>query len=1135
MKSTRVRFTTNISPTDQMFFSKVLKRVTVPLAAILLLLAGWAGFPQTALAQTITQTDTITLPVPSSGNNLVFAQFDPAQGVLTNVEIQVTGEVSGLLRYENLSSQPNSFTVDYNVGLSVGLPDNTELDATGLITESISNVPASDGNSDFGGTSGGQLPISAMISNTISYTSAAVLDQFFGPGAVSLPITSTSFFVVSGQGPALVEFDTNASTEGRVTYTFVVPDIALTKLTNGVDADAPLGPFIQRGRSVLWSYQVENTGTAPLSSLSLIDDQLLDAPALVSGDGNNNSVLDLNETWIYQASGSAIMGQYANVATVSGTAVGPVNSISASAADPSHYFGIDPSIDLEKMTNGDDADAAPGPLIPVDDPVMWTYVITNTGNVTVTNVVLTDDQLGAITDFVGSDLNGDGALSPGEVWIYQAPGTATPGQYENSGTVTGEIPNVSTASGVTETLTVSDSDPSHYFGSAPAIDVLKSASASQVAAGTEVVYTYTVSNTGNVPLTSVVVTDDRCTPVNPLLNGAFNVGDSDQDQSLDLTEQWRFNCVVTLMVDTVNTVTVTGEDPIGTPTLPVTDTESVDVLPTALLTKTADPVVVPEEGGLVTFTVEIENTSGEILLLNELSDSIFGDLNGQGSCTLPQSIEAGAVYVCRFARPLAGTFDNPHIDTATATLTDDEGNVVMPAADAQVDFDPAGSIAVTKTPDVTIVEEAGQNVIFTIVISNTSIADVVTIGTITDSVFGVVTERTNTTCVVPQSIAVGASYSCTFEAFIDADGAAQDGDGDDLVHTNVVTAEGVDESGVPLLDSDEAMVLINPAGEPILALEKTDSLLVDLSSDGFASPGDTLLYELIIRNAGGSAATGVQLLDVVSIYTSILPGQVATSKGEVVEGNTSGDTQVVVDIGTVEPGETVNVSIRVVVDELAACAISIENQAIVTSSNAGEVMSGPIGSNVPLPTVTLITGTDLEVRQSVHTPATDEDGVPVARPGDRLTYTIEVTNSVALTATNVHLDVKLDPSANLIADSVMLDGQDLPPPSYDPIQKRFMVAVGALPPGQAATVTYDVELSTPLPQNVQFITNKVDIIYDLNSPGGQNTDPILDPELVDKCLTTGTGELPTQLEVVDEPAAPPVAFPNAIFIPLVQK
>ncbi|MDP6350564.1 MAG: hypothetical protein QGG58_12465, partial [Chloroflexota bacterium] len=45
----------------------------------------------------------------------------------------------------------------------------------------------------------------------------------------------------------------------------------------------------------------------------------------------------------------------------------------------------EPDIDIEKATNGEDADDPTGPLVPVGDAVTWTYVVTNTGNVELTN------------------------------------------------------------------------------------------------------------------------------------------------------------------------------------------------------------------------------------------------------------------------------------------------------------------------------------------------------------------------------------------------------------------------------------------------------------------------------------------------------------------------------------------------------------------------------------------------------------------------------------------------------------------------------------------------------------------------------------------------------------------------------
>ncbi len=47
------------------------------------------------------------------------------------------------------------------------------------------------------------------------------------------------------------------------------------------------------------------------------DDQGV-TPVFQGGDDNGDDLLDLEETWLYEATGTAEVGQYANVATVEG-------------------------------------------------------------------------------------------------------------------------------------------------------------------------------------------------------------------------------------------------------------------------------------------------------------------------------------------------------------------------------------------------------------------------------------------------------------------------------------------------------------------------------------------------------------------------------------------------------------------------------------------------------------------------------------------------------------------------------------------------------------------------------------------------------------------------------------------------
>ena len=68
-----------------------------------------------------------------------------------------------------------------------------------------------------------------------------------------------------------------------------------------------------------------------------------------------------------------------------------------SDTDPSHYFGQTADIHLEKSTNGEDADDPTGPIVAVGSTVTWTYVVTNPGNVELSDVTVTDNPAQTIT------------------------------------------------------------------------------------------------------------------------------------------------------------------------------------------------------------------------------------------------------------------------------------------------------------------------------------------------------------------------------------------------------------------------------------------------------------------------------------------------------------------------------------------------------------------------------------------------------------------------------------------------------------------------------------------------------------------------------------------------------------------
>ena len=116
------------------------------------------------------------------------------------------------------------------------------------------------------------------------------------------------------------------------------------------------------GNPITWTYVVTNTGDTPLTGVAVTDDQGVTVTCPQANLAPNESMT------CTAPAATAEPGQYENVGTARATS--PTQIVRDS--DASHYFGEDASIDIEKSTNGADADNAPGPFVTVGDRVTWT-------------------------------------------------------------------------------------------------------------------------------------------------------------------------------------------------------------------------------------------------------------------------------------------------------------------------------------------------------------------------------------------------------------------------------------------------------------------------------------------------------------------------------------------------------------------------------------------------------------------------------------------------------------------------------------------------------------------------------------------------------------------------------------------
>ena len=249
-----------------------------------------------------------------------------------------------------------------------------------------------------------------------------------------------------------------------------------------------------------------------------------------------------------------------------------------------------------------------------------------------------------------------------------------------------------------------------------------------------------------------------------------------------------------------NTVTGTAEDNEGNTTTDSADAvvTITDALPAIGIVKTADPVTIDEPGGDVAFTFVVTNLSAaEAVTVTSLTDSVFGDLNGQGTCVTPTVIAASGVYSCSVTVPLVGEAGDVHMNTATVVGQDDDGNTTMADDDAEVEFlDVPSAISVVKTADPVVVPEPGADVDFTIVITNDSVVDSITVSSVVDDVFGDVSDECEP--ALPATILPGRSITCTFTEFVGTNAGDQ--------HVNIATATATDDDGNELMGSDDATV-----------------------------------------------------------------------------------------------------------------------------------------------------------------------------------------------------------------------------------------------------------------------------------------------------------------------------------------
>jgi uncharacterized repeat protein (TIGR01451 family) len=282
--------------------------------------------------------------------------------------------------------------------------------------------------------------------------------------------------------------------------------------------------------------------------------------------------------------------------------------------------------------------------------------------------------------------------------------------------------------------------------------------------------------------------------------------------------------------------------------------------------------------------------------------------------------------------------------------------------------------------------------------------------------------------------------------------------------------------------TNEVSVVV--ASAPTLDAFKRDDLIVDADNNGFASAGDTLNYTIAITNTGNITTTNVIFTDTPDPNTTLLNGTVTATQGDVVLGNTLGDSSISVNIGDLPPAEAVVIRFDVVINvPLPSEVTEVANQGTITSDTLPpEPTDDPDTPVDDDPTVTPVQAApDLVISKS--------DGLTTAVPGDTLIYAITYSNSGTRNATGAVITETV-PLHTTFSAAGSSSGWSCASPTAG---SSCLLTVGNLAVAASGTTDFAVTVETTLAitttvQNVAVIGDDGLNGDDLNPENNQATD-----------------------------------------------
>ncbi|MEL7978094.1 CshA/CshB family fibrillar adhesin-related protein [Isoptericola sp. F-RaC21] len=627
----------------------------------------------------------------------------------------------------------------------------------------------------------------------------------------------------------------------------------------------------------------------------------------------------------------------------------------------------------------------------------------------------------------------------------------------------------------------------------PGLTLTKTADpAGPVAPGTDVTYTVTVENTGEVDYTAeepATFTDDLSDVIDDATyneDAAADVGEVTYDEPV---LSWEGPLAVG---DTATiTYTVTANDPVsgdGTMTNTVVgpeesncadgsdDADCTAVVPIRdlVIEKTADPSGEVSPGDTVTYTVTVTNPGGGDYTADDpatFTDDLSGVLDdatynadaaanaGEVTYAEPQLSWSGALAAGETATiTYSVTVLDPAATDADGTLTNavvgpPESNCAEGSDDPDCSTDvPVRALHLEKTSDGAAGAQPGDTVTYTITVENTGsvpytaddpatfdddLTEVLDDATYHDDASADIgtTSYEEPTLSWSGPLEPGETATITYSVTVN-DPVSGDGE-----LFNVVV--GPDESNCTDPESTDPDC-VEPDPVKALQIAKTSD------ADGPVLPGDTVTYTVEVTNTGGATYTATDPATFTDDLSEVVDDATWNDDATASSGTVSYAEPELSWSGALEPGETATITYSVTVNDPLTGDGTLTNAVVGPDESNCDEGADPANPDC---------GTVTPVRALQITKTAEPDGN--VAPGDTVAYTVTVENTGGADYTAEDL-ATFDDDLTEVLDDAVYNGDEAADVGEVSYEEPTLSWQGPLAAGQTATITYSVTVNDPV-------------------------------------------------------------------------